>query len=158
MDFRRATFGIAIVVGRQAWKQRSGSGSTETSQFEAFEQFAFFWKRMLLTCVNKILVQNGHGFSVVYWDQEYALRQQPPHPCISMLGWIKSSTIVTKSNVDFALTGTFKTTTLKSGGGGRAERLGKRSKSWRAMFLLHNPDLVNVIFGVTTFFYPERSV
>ena len=69
MVFRRATFGIAIVVGRQAWKQRSGSGSTETSQFEGFEKFAFFWKRMLLTCVNKILVQNGHGFPVVYTER-----------------------------------------------------------------------------------------
>ena len=69
MLFRRATFGIAFAVGRQAWKQRSGSGSTETSQFTGFEKFVFFWKRMLLTCVNKILVQNGHGFSVVYTER-----------------------------------------------------------------------------------------
>ena len=66
MLFGTATFGIAFVVGRQAWKQRSGSGSSETNQFKGLEKFAFFWKRMLLTCVNKILVQNGHGFSVVY--------------------------------------------------------------------------------------------
>ena len=65
MLFRRATFGIAFAVGRKAWKQRSGSGSSETNQFKGFENFVFFWKRMLLTCVNKILVPNGHGFSVV---------------------------------------------------------------------------------------------
>ena len=60
-----ATFGIAFVVGRQAWKQRSDSGSIETGQFKGLEKFVFFWKRMLLTCVNKILVENDHGFSVV---------------------------------------------------------------------------------------------
>ena len=66
MLFGMATFGIAFAVGRQAWKQRSGSGSIETSQFKGLEKFVFFWKRMLLTCVNKILVESDPGFSVVY--------------------------------------------------------------------------------------------
>ena len=66
MLFGMATFGIAFVVGRKAWKQRSGSGCIETSQFKGLEKFVFFWKRMLLTCVNKILVESDPGFSVVY--------------------------------------------------------------------------------------------
>ena len=41
-----------------------------------------------------------------------------------------------------------KTTTLKFGGGG-AEQLCEKSETLRATFFLHNPDLVNVIFGVT---------
>ena len=67
-----STFGIALGVGRQVWKQRSLGGPGESSHFEAFEKFVFFWKRMLQTRSNKIwlktvlvflLSTNGYGLT-----------------------------------------------------------------------------------------------
>ena len=85
-------------------------------------------------------------------DQKYLLSLQPPHPRISMLGWIKSSTIVTKSNVNFAWTGTFQNYNIEIGGRGGRQSDSARDPNHGEQLFLHNPDLVNVIFGVTTFF------